>query len=256
MALLEGDALLYTVSLLTCLSFLLIGYDNGLMGGLVNTKHFDATFAIDTKTSSGTNMIALIVAIFEIGCFIGAIITSFVGEKLGRRRSIFWGVVVMIIGALLQATAYTKAHMIVARIMAGVGLGAINSTAPVMMAEFAPKATRGIYVCAQLSCLNFGIMLVYWIDYGFSTIPGGHSYAWRIPVILQCIFLIPMLFVIMILPEVSDVKHRSLNETLETHPGRSWLLSSSFETLRLTYFTYRRLDGWYRTTDPTKLWKC
>lgn len=31
MAQLEGHALLYTVSLLTCLSFLLIGYDNGLM---------------------------------------------------------------------------------------------------------------------------------------------------------------------------------------------------------------------------------
>lgn len=28
---LEGNALLYTVSLLTCLGFLLIGYDNGLM---------------------------------------------------------------------------------------------------------------------------------------------------------------------------------------------------------------------------------
>ncbi|EME42715.1 hypothetical protein DOTSEDRAFT_175986 [Dothistroma septosporum NZE10] len=217
MALLEGNALLYTVSLLTCMSFLLIGYDNGLMGGLVNTEHFDSTFNIDVKTDSGTNMIALIVAIFEVGCFFGAIITSFVGERLGRRRSIFGGVVVMIVGAILQATAYTRAHMIVARIVAGVGLGAINSTAPVMMAEFAPKATRGIYVCAQLSCLNFGIMFVYWIDYGFSTIPGSHSYAWRIPVILQCIFLIPMLFIIMVLPETPRwlVSHNRPEEALE-----------------------------------------
>ena len=51
----------------------------------------------------------------------------------------------------------------------------------------------------QLTTLNFGITLVYWIDYGFSNSTG--SYAWRIPVILQCIFLIPMLFIIMILPE-------------------------------------------------------
>lgn len=127
--------------------------------------------------------------------------TSFVGERLGRRRSIFIGVLIMIVGALLQATAYTRAHMIVARIVSGVGMGAINSTAPVMMAEFAPKATRGIYVCAQLSTLNFGIMMVYWIDYAFGQISGSHSYAWRIPVILQCVFLIPMLFIIMILPD-------------------------------------------------------
>ena len=71
----------------------------------------------------------------------------------------------------------------------------------IMMAEFAPKATRGIYVCAQLSCLNFGIMLVYWIDYAFGRIPGGSSFVWRTPVILQCVFLIPMLAIIMIVPE-------------------------------------------------------
>lgn len=65
----------------------------------------------------------------------------------------------------------------------------INSTVPVLMAEFAPKATRGVYVCAQLSTLNFGIMLVYWIDYGFGTIPTSSSYVWRIPTILQCVFL-------------------------------------------------------------------
>lgn len=107
----------------------------------------------------------------------------------------------MIVGALLQATAYSKAHMIVARIVSGVGMGFINSTVPVMQAEFSPKASRGTYVCAQLSTLNFGIMMVYWIDYAFGLIPGGPSYAWRIPVILQCVFLIPMLFILWIIPE-------------------------------------------------------
>ena len=66
----------------------------------------------------------------------------------------------MIVGALLQSTAYVSAQMIVARIVSGVGMGFINSTVPVMMAEFAPKATRGIFVCAQLSTLNFGIAFV------------------------------------------------------------------------------------------------
>jgi MFS family permease len=50
----------------------------------------------------------------------------------------------MIIGALLQATAYSRAHMIVARIVSGVGMGFINSTVPVFQAEFSPKATRGL----------------------------------------------------------------------------------------------------------------
>lgn len=107
----------------------------------------------------------------------------------------------MVIGAVLQATAYGTAHMIVARIVSGVGMGFINSTVPVMQAEFSPKATRGIYVCAQLSTLNFGIMMVYWIDYAFEKVAGGPSYAWRVPVILQCVFLVPMLFILWIIPE-------------------------------------------------------
>ncbi|KAJ4417353.1 hypothetical protein N0V82_006217 [Gnomoniopsis sp. IMI 355080] len=93
--------------------------------------------------------------------------------------------------------------MVIARIVSGVGMGFINSTVPVLQAEFSPKATRGIYVCAQLSTLNLGIMMVYWIDFGFSTLGDGpnKSFVWRVPTILQCIFLIPMIFIVLIIPE-------------------------------------------------------
>ncbi|KAL1311500.1 hypothetical protein AAFC00_001623 [Neodothiora populina] len=200
---LRGNTLLYTVTLLTCLSFLLIGFDNGLMGGFVNGKAFTETLGIDPDSSAGTNMIALIVAIYEIGCFFGAITTSFIGESLGRRRTILAGVVFMLIGALLQATAYSKPHMIVGRIVSGYGMGFINSTAPVLQSEFSPKASRGVFVCAQLSTLNAGVMMVYWIDYAFATVAEGKStsFVWRVPTILQCLFLFPMLLILYIIPE-------------------------------------------------------
>ena len=50
----------------------------------------------------------------------------------------------MILGALLQATAYTRAHIIVARVVSGMGMGVINSTVPVFQSEFSPKANRGL----------------------------------------------------------------------------------------------------------------
>ena len=65
-------------------------------------------------------------------------------ERLGRRKTIGSGAVIMILGALLQATAYTRAHIIVARVVSGVGMGAINSTVPVLQSEFSPKARRGL----------------------------------------------------------------------------------------------------------------
>lgn len=102
---LEGITLLYTVTLLTCLGFLLIGFDNGLMGGFVNGKAFTETMGIDPDSTAGTDMIALIVAIYEIGAFLGAITTSFIGEKLGRRKTIGIGVVFMIIGGQDESRA-------------------------------------------------------------------------------------------------------------------------------------------------------
>ena len=60
-------------------------------------------------------------------------------------------------------------------------------------------ANNSLVVCLQLTTLNFGIMLVYWIDFALSPILG--SLAWRIPMILQCVFLLPMIGLLFIIPE-------------------------------------------------------
>ena len=45
--------------------------------------------------------------------------------------------------------------------------------------------------------------MVYWINYAFSTISEGPetSYIWRVPTIMQCIFLLPMVVLVLIIPE-------------------------------------------------------
>jgi len=65
---------------------------------------------------------------------------------------------------------------------------------------------------------DFGIALVYWIDYGFGSGSGAaQSFSWRVPVILQCIFLFPMLFIILIIPDTPRwlTSHHREDEALE-----------------------------------------
>jgi len=62
-----------------------------------------------------------------------------------------------------------------------------------------PKASRGRFVCFQLSLLNCGIFIAYWVGYGFSTITG--TKAWRIPVALQAIFILPIIILVFLVPE-------------------------------------------------------
>ena len=51
----------------------------------------------------------------------------------------------------------------------------------------------------QISCLNFGVMLVYWIDFGFSTV--SSTAAWRVPTILQVLFLSLQLLLLFLVPD-------------------------------------------------------
>lgn len=180
------------------------------MGGLVGGTAWNDTFKNPDPV-----IVGLIVSILEVGAFVGSVFTAFVGEKLGRRKSVILGTTIMCIGALLQSTAYSRAHIIVARIIAGIGLGINNSTVPVFQAEYSPKASRGLYVCMQLSTLNLGICLIYWIDFAFSN--HASSFAWRIPTALQLAFLLPMLLLSFIVDETPRwlAAHDRTDEALE-----------------------------------------
>ena len=59
----------------------------------------------------------------EIGCLIGALSNLWVGDWLGRRKTIVLGGIIMIIGAILQTTSFSYAQLVVARIITGLGNG-------------------------------------------------------------------------------------------------------------------------------------
>lgn len=59
---LRGRGLFAAVTTLTALSFMQIGWDNGLMGGLVGAPAFNRTF-----NSPSPAILGLIVSILEIG---------------------------------------------------------------------------------------------------------------------------------------------------------------------------------------------
>jgi MFS family permease len=67
--------------------------------------------------------LGLIVSIYEIGCCCGALLTFVIGEPLGRRYSIILGLSIMLVGTALQASAFSVPHMLVGRIVTGIGNG-------------------------------------------------------------------------------------------------------------------------------------
>ncbi|KAJ5090893.1 hypothetical protein N7532_009577 [Penicillium argentinense] len=202
MTFLTGRPLAWAITATAGSGFLLFGYDQGVMSGLLTGDAFVARFPeIDTtKTGHGSSSLqGTVVAIYEIGCFFGAIISLFIGEMLGRRKCIMAGCVILSIGAALQCSAYGIPQLIVGRIIAGVGNGLNTSTIPVWHSELSKAASRGKGLAIELAINIFGVMLSYWVDYGFSY--NGSEAQFRFPIALQILFAIVTFIGICFLPE-------------------------------------------------------
>lgn len=65
--------------------------------------------------------------------------------------------------------------------------------------EVSPPKQRGRFICFALTLLNLGIMIAYWVGFGFTPVAG--SKAWRIPVALQAIFILPIIALVFLVPE-------------------------------------------------------
>jgi MFS family permease len=91
--------------------------------------------------------IGTVVAVLEIGAFISSLLVGRVGDVIGRRRTILYGSIVFFIGGAFQAFATGIPMMIVGRVIAGLGVGALSTIVPVYQSE--------ISVCNPLSLSIF-----------------------------------------------------------------------------------------------------
>lgn len=183
----------------------LFGYDQGVTGGLLTLGTWVKQFPeIDTVNNPNNTHISTIqgisVASYNVGCFFGAIVTIFIGDLLGRRKMIFLGSCIMVVGAILQCTAFHLAHLIVGRIITGFGNGMNTSTVPTWASETSKPHKRGKMVMIEGAMITGGIAFSYWIDFGFSFLEPS-SVSWRFPLAFQIFFALLLVVLIMELPE-------------------------------------------------------
>ncbi|KAL4795177.1 hypothetical protein BDV19DRAFT_399024 [Aspergillus venezuelensis] len=217
---LVGQPLSLAITATAGSGFLLFGYDQGVMSGLLSGDAFIRVFPEIDTTEGGSGSSSLqgtVVAIYEIGCFFGAIASLLVGERLGRRWCIMAGSLILSIGAVLQATAYGIPQMIVGRIVAGVGNGLNTSTIPVWHSELSKASSRGKGLAIELVINIFGVMTAYWVDYGMSYVNSEAQF--RFPLALQILFAICTFIGVLCLPEsprwlIAHDRHTEAREIL------------------------------------------
>ena len=125
------------------------------------------------------------VAILEVGAFFASLVVGRVGDIIGRRRTIFFGAIIFVIGGAFQTFSTGMPTMILGRIVAGVGVGLLSTIVPVYQSEISPSHNRGKLACIEFTGNVVGYCTSVWVDYFCSFIE--NDWSWRIPLAMQII---------------------------------------------------------------------
>ncbi|MGY1438520.1 sugar porter family MFS transporter [Streptomyces reniochalinae] len=113
----------------------LFGYDTGVISGALiyisSDLHLDATEQ------------SVVVSCLLLGAAFGGTFAGRVSDTAGRRRVINWAAVLFLIGTAGSALATSMEVMVAARIVLGLGVGAVSAVVPLYIGEIAPLSRRG-----------------------------------------------------------------------------------------------------------------
>ncbi|KAM0324444.1 hypothetical protein ACHAQA_008226 [Verticillium albo-atrum] len=205
---LTGHALsVLQIALIVCPAFILFGYNQAGLGGLLTTEDWTKTFPeIDTVHSTGaekkskSTLQGFVVATFTIGALFGSLSCSWSGDRFGRRNVIFCAGICTLIGEVLECSAFSLAQLIVGRVIVGLGIGQLSSIVPVWQSETSGAKNRGRHVVLDGLFICVGYVLESWINLGFWEFKSG-PVTWRPSIAIAIVFSLVLIFSIYLLPE-------------------------------------------------------
>lgn len=116
------------------------GYDGSVMSSINAMDQWHEFFGVG-KTGS---RIGLVMAIYTAGQITGSFFTGFVVDTLGRRPAMAVGSVFIIIGSIIQASAFPLGAFIAGRFIVGIGVPMCTTAAPTYIVELAYPTWRGL----------------------------------------------------------------------------------------------------------------
>ncbi|KAF2654680.1 hypothetical protein K491DRAFT_461987 [Lophiostoma macrostomum CBS 122681] len=202
---LRGSSLGTVISGVCGLCFLCFGYAQGVLGGLLTVPAFLARFPqldmINDPSNYKARILGITMGTWNIGCFTSAILTIFIGDWLGRRRTLMLGLVLWAIGETIQCSSYSYGQFVAGRFIAGFGNGFTTSTVPAYQAECVKSHRKGtILMISAGAFIAAGLALSYWLTFAFSYV-GDVNAAWRVPIAFQIVFAVIAFIVLQFLPE-------------------------------------------------------
>lgn len=190
----SGHRLHSAISIAAGTVMCLFGYEQGVFGGIMVGPPFVSYF-----DSPSPSVLGFVTSVYDLGCFGGAILSSFIGEKLGRRWMLITFTIIMTMGIFIQTISRNITWLVWGRLIAGIGNGGNTATAPVWHVECSKSENKGKAVVKEMTVNVGGFVMSNVITLIFS---GTSTEAqWRFPLGIQLLFSVVILSMVWILPE-------------------------------------------------------
>ncbi len=145
---------------------LLFGLDQGVISG--------ALPFITKEWQLNSQLQEWVVSSMMLGAAAGALVAAFLSANLGRKRSLLVGAFLFIVGSLGSGLAINVSMLVGFRLLLGIAVGIASYTAPLYLAEMAPKESRGKVISGYQLMVTVGILAAFLSDTAFS-----YSGSWR-----------------------------------------------------------------------------
>ncbi|HNX57068.1 MAG TPA: MFS transporter, partial [Prolixibacteraceae bacterium] len=140
------------ITLVSAMGGLLFGYDWVVIGG---AKPFYERF-FDITNSPYLQGWAMSSAL--IGCLIGALVSGYLTDRLGRKMPLITAAALFSIAAIGTGAVNNFTLFILFRLIGGLGIGLASAISPMYIAEISPAAMRGRLVSVNQLTIVLGIL--------------------------------------------------------------------------------------------------
>ncbi|KAJ5690713.1 hypothetical protein N7462_005105 [Penicillium macrosclerotiorum] len=207
---------IYVIAAVSVIGGGLFGFDISSMSAILGTTAYKCYFNhgplgppfTDDEKCSGLSSLAQggVTAAMPAGSWLGALISGFISDRLGRKYAIMVGCCIWVIGSAIICASQNMGMLIAGRVINGLSVGIESAQVPVYISELSPPSKRGRLVGSQQWAITWGILIMYYISFGCSYIGGDTATTYsqavfRIPWGVQMVPAILLFFGMMILPE-------------------------------------------------------
>ncbi|RSH94199.1 hypothetical protein EHS25_004002 [Saitozyma podzolica] len=232
-----------------------------LTSSIVANKGFIRQFGsvIDGTLKLNPPYVSAFGGLFSAGQVIGQFCIQWITDWVGRKGAMWTFMAILILAAVVECVSSIWWHFAIAKLIAGVGIGACQATLPVYINEHAPVQVRGLFIVAYNIWWSLGGLMC---SIALYELNANLPYNWKIAIYTQFAMIGTSLIIFIFLPEstwwlVSKGKIERARKTLEYRFGAipGYDIDGELSIIAVTIEKQRHWDREAKAEGPLAIFK-